>query len=89
MVKLLYIVNIFNYLFLVIGSIIFYIQKLEFADLLYYFFHTSIIAGVISLAFVFSRIKRVRYTGLIRFVMNLVNIFALIPFIIFLLFFII
>ncbi|RTX72524.1 hypothetical protein CD117_08850 [Mammaliicoccus sciuri] len=63
--------------------------KKDFGDLLYCFGWTSIFAGSISLVFAFSKNAKIRNTGLIWFVINLVNIFALIPFIIFLLFFVI
>lgn len=68
---------------------ILYIHNIDFGDLLIVFVYSSIIAGVISLGFVFVKDSKTRYTGLIWFVMNIVNVLFLVPFIIFLLFFVI
>ncbi|MBL0846509.1 MULTISPECIES: hypothetical protein [Mammaliicoccus] len=89
MLKTIYTVNIINYLVFIVGVFYIYLNKNDFADLLIFFGITSVIAGVISLVFVFSKIEKVRYTGVIWFVVNIANILFLIPFIIFLLFFVI
>lgn len=89
MVKIVHIVNIINYLFFILGGFIFTTHIKDFGDLLYYFGITSIIAGIFSICFAFTRNKELRKISLIWFVVNLANIFALIPLIIFLLFFVI
>lgn len=89
MLKSIYIVNFINYLLFIVGIVYIYLNNNDFADLLIFFGITSLIAGVISFIYVFSKIEKVRYTGLIWLVINIANILFLIPFIIFLLFFVI
>ncbi|MBZ8174249.1 hypothetical protein B5C09_11735 [Staphylococcus delphini] len=59
----------------------------QFGDLLFYFEATSLAVGIFSLWHLNSDDAKLRKVGLIWFIVNLLNIFVLVPLIIFVLFF--
>ncbi len=81
------IVNALNYLFLILGIVICLIFTKSVGDLLIYFGATSLAAGVFSGRHISAADTKLRKVGLTWFIVNMVNLFVLIPLIIFLLFF--
>ncbi|HEC2158962.1 TPA: hypothetical protein R1904_002375 [Staphylococcus delphini] len=82
-IRVVHLVNVLNYLFLIVGGVI----CVQFGDLLFYFETTSLAVGIFSLWHLNSDDAKLRKVGLIWFIVNLLNIFVLVPLIIFVLFF--
>ncbi|WP_019166378.1 hypothetical protein [Staphylococcus delphini] len=82
-IRVVHLVNVLNYLFLIVGGVI----CVQFGDLLFYFEATSLAVGIFSLWHLNSDDAKLRKVGLIWFIVNLLNIFVLVPLIIFVLFF--
>ncbi|WP_238989582.1 hypothetical protein [Staphylococcus ursi] len=87
MIRVIHIVNVLNYLFLIVGGLICGLSMLALGDLLLYFEATSLAAGIFSLWHLNSDDAKLRKVGLIWFIVNMLNIFVLTPLIIFVLFF--
>lgn len=87
MVRVIHIVNILNYLFLIVGGFICVMLTIALGDLLTYFEATSLAVGVFSAWHLNSADAKLRKVGLIWFIVDILNIVVLIPLIIFVLFF--
>ncbi|MDA3107625.1 hypothetical protein NVR00_06630 [Staphylococcus pseudintermedius] len=86
-IRVVYIVNVLNYLFLIVGELICVQLMLAFGDLLLYFEATSLAVGIFSLWHLNADDAKLQKVGLIWFIINLLNIFVLTPLIILVLFF--
>lgn len=87
MVRVIHMVNVLNYLFLIVGGLICVIFMIALGDLLMYFQATSLAVGIFSVWHLNSDDAKLRKVGLIWFIVNMLNIVVLVPLIIFVLFF--